>query len=166
MKLAKLMYHNFNKYYAIYIFIFAILSLVFAITLEYIYGFLPCLLCKIARIPLYFIVILGIFNFAARRKCEKIFTICSIIALFILSVISFYHAGVEYGIFSNFFDCVSAKDKFHNLAELRQYLSNKIAVPCDKAAFTFIFSLSGWNFFLAFTLGILGLRHISSIKDV
>ena len=160
MKLIYLLHNYIVKYYAFFVLTYALLSVLFALILEYIFGFLPCFLCKMQRIPLYFIIILGFFNFASKRKCERNFTILAIFALFILAIISFYHAGIEYGIFNNFIDCVSDKAGFENVSELREYLTNKISVPCEEVSFRFLLSLSGWNFFLTLILGIIGLRHI------
>ncbi len=164
MKLNKVIYYHLIRHYSLYLFSYAALSIVFALILQFFFGLLPCALCNLARFPLYFILILAFFNFVAKRRCERTYIICGVIALFVLAAISFYHAGVEYGLFVNFFDCVSNKNNFENVTELSVYLQNKISTPCDKPLFKFILTLSGWNFFISLALGILGLKHIYLIK--
>jgi len=160
MKFLLSAYSKFIINYPVAIFItIAVLTLA-ALILQYVFGFLPCTLCKLQRIPYYFILVLGLFNFASKRRCEATYVKMVILVLAVTAMLAFYHAGVEYGVFENVFNCVAGASNFNNIAELQGHLTNKISVPCDKPVFKFIFTLSGWNFFIAITLGFFGIIHI------
>ena len=98
-----LMFEN-NRLILNCVLVFSILSLSIAYFIQYILGHKPCNLCLIERIPYLASVILVSLIFIMNRF-KKI--IAGIILLFFLfgAVVSFYHVGIEQGIFSESLVC-------------------------------------------------------------
>ena len=120
---------------------FSILSLAIAYYVQYILGHEPCNLCLIERIPylasLIFISLIFIIN-----KFEKI--IAGIVLLFFVfgSVVSFYHVGVEQGLFSESLICDSgASNENLSKEDLLKQLQSKNPISCKDVTFRF-FGLS------------------------
>ncbi len=155
MKLKIKFLHYFPEILSINI----VFILIIAFILQYIFGFLPCKLCQIQRVPYFFICFFALLYFCSGRKHKSLFVILSFLALLAVAIISFYHAGIEYGFFSNIFNC-QATENFNDINKLRSYLDNRIAVSCNEPAFKFILSLSGWNFMISFSFIICSIIFI------
>ena len=125
---------------------FSILSLAIAYFIQYILGHEPCNLCLIERIPylgsLVFISLIFIIN-----KFEKL--IDGIVLLFFVfgSVVSFYHVGIEQGLFSESLVCDSGASNIDmSKKELLKQLQNKTSISCKDVTFRFFgFSLATIN---------------------
>ncbi len=132
-----------------------------ALIMEYFFGLKPCKLCLYQRLPYYLTLFGGLAYFTLNQTILRqiILLICSI-AFLAGAVLAFYHAGIEYGIFTNIFDCEASRNDFNDLADLKNHILANQAVPCDKPVFKFIFTLSGWNFFISTALGIFGINYI------
>ena len=120
---------------------FSILSLAIAYFIQYILGHEPCNLCLIERIPylgsLVLISLIFIIN-----KFEKL--IAGIVLLFFVfgSVVSFYHVGIEQGLFSESLVCDSGASSIDmSKQELLKQLQNKTPISCKDVTFRF-FGLS------------------------
>jgi len=164
MKFLLFSIRKFIENYPIALFL-SVLSLICAVLImQYGFGLSPCKLCKIQRLPYYFILIIACVNFALKRRFELYYVCLGILALFVTAAFGFYHAGIEYGVFENIFNCSAGQDKFADGTALKEYLTNKISVPCDRPAFKLIFTLSGWNFIIATIIGLLGIKRVLSKK--
>ena len=117
--------------------VFCILSLSIAYFIQYILGHKPCNLCLIERIPYLASVILVSLIFIMNRF-KKI--IAGIILLFFLfgAVVSFYHVGIEQGIFSESLVC-SLDISQDNLSkeQLLKQLKNP-SISCKDVTFRFL----------------------------
>ena len=84
-----------------------VLILSAAFIMQYFFGFLPCKLCEIQRIPYYFILLVSVFYFCAKKSFKLLYVYLVMLACFIGAFVSFYHAGIEYGFFKNILNCES-----------------------------------------------------------
>ena len=134
-----------------------------AFIMQYFFGFLPCKLCLMQRIPYYFILLVSIFYFCTKKSYKLLYVYLVILACFIGAIVSFYHAGVEYGLFKNILNCEAAKN-FNDISQLKNYLENRIAVSCNEPVFKLIFSLSGWNVIISCFFIIYSLFFLNNIK--
>ena len=94
------------------------------------------------------------------------FVLISLTLLLSVAIISFYHAGIEYGFFKNILNCEAGRLIFADVTELKNYLEKRISVSCNEPAFKFIFSLSGWNFIISFSLIIYGLFFVKKYRRI
>ena len=132
---------NNNKFILNSVLAFSILSLAIAYFIQYVLGHEPCNLCLIERIPylasLILISIIFIIN-----KFEKV--IAGIVLLFFVfgSIVSFYHVGVEQGLFSESLICDSgASNENLSKEDLLKQLQSKNPISCKDVTFRF-FGLS------------------------
>ena len=131
------------------IFLFSLIAIISAYFIEYVLGHQPCNLCLIERIP-YAISITLISLTLFLKKNEK-FLILLLILTFIFSfAISFYHLGIEQGIFQESAVC-GVKDFSENITKeelLNQF--NEKTVSCKDVTFrVFGLSLTTINIFIS-----------------
>ena len=94
----------------------------------------PCNLCLWQRKPLIIIVVLSIVSLILWRINKHI--IYFIIILIIVNIIiSFYHIGVENGLFSVPTSCKDAIIAVDNVEELENIIKKTSAVRCDKPTY-------------------------------
>jgi disulfide bond formation protein DsbB len=108
----------------------------------------PCRLCKLQRIPYYFLLFIPLLGLANRRyEITKILILCLFLASLILSA---YHLLVIGGIVKDFCAVpsqIKTTDDFMNMLN---------AVPCSEAAWKFLkIPLAGYN--LLFSCTFIGL---------
>ena len=140
---------------------FSFLSLAIAYFIQYILGHEPCNLCLIERIPylasLVFISLIFILN-----KFEKV--IAGIVLLFFIfgSVVSFYHVGIEQGLFNESFVCDLGSSSVNMSKEdLLKQLQNKTPISCKDVTFTFFgLSLATINTIISILLSGIMIRVI------
>ena len=80
----------------IIILIFSCFALFAAYFIQYILGHQPCSLCLIERIPYVLSIIIIIFSFIFKKNKKFYLILLSLIFIF-LTLISFYHFGIEQG---------------------------------------------------------------------
>jgi len=122
------------------IFLFSIIALISAYFIEYVLGHQPCNLCLIERIP-YGISLILISLILYLKKNEKFLTLLLILAFIFSFAISFYHFGIEQGIFQesavcgvkNFYENITKEDLLNQL--------NEKTVSCKDVTFR-VFGLS------------------------
>ena len=117
---------------------FSILSLTIAYFIQYILGHKPCNLCIIERIPYISAVILISLIFII-NKYESV--IAGIVMLFFIfgAVISFYHVGIEQGVFSESLVCELGGFKEQlSKDDLLNQLKNRSAISCKEVTFRFL----------------------------
>ena len=122
------------------IFLFSLIALISAYFIEYILGHQPCNLCLIERIP-YGLSLILISLILYLKKSEKFLTLLLILTFIFSFAISFYHLGIEQGIFEESAVC-SVKNFSANITkeDLLNQLNEKI-VSCKDVTFR-VFGLS------------------------
>ena len=122
------------------IFLFSLIAIISAYFIEYVLGYQPCNLCLIERIP-YAISIILISLTLFLKKNEKFFILLLILTFIFSFAISFYHLGIEQGIFQESAVC-GVKDFSENITKeelLNQF--NEKTVSCKDVTFR-VFGLS------------------------
>ena len=131
------------------IFLFSLIAIISAYFIEYVLGHQPCNLCLIERIP-YGISIILISLTLFLKKNEKFFILLLILTFIFSFAISFYHLGIEQGIFQESAVC-GVKDFSENITkeELLNQLNEK-TVSCKDVTFrVFGLSLTTINIFIS-----------------
>ena len=136
------------------IFLVSLVSIISAYFIEYVLGHQPCNLCLIERIPYGLAIVLIILNHILIKN--KRFIILLLILVFSFSlIISFYHFGIEQGIFEESAVC-GLKDASNVVSkeELLKQLQVK-NVSCKDVTFRiFGFSLTSLNIIISLILVI------------
>ena len=136
------------------IFLVSLVSIISAYFIEYVLGHQPCNLCLIERIPYGLAIVLIILNHILIKN--KRFIILLLILVFSFSlIISFYHFGIEQGIFEESAVC-GLKDASNIVSkeELLKQLQVK-NVSCKDVTFRiFGFSLTSLNIIISLILVI------------
>jgi disulfide bond formation protein DsbB len=150
-----------NKFILKCILFFSIFALCIAYFVQYILGHQPCNLCVIERIP-YFSAVVLITFILTLKKYEQIISL--VITLFFVFgiMISFYHVGIEQGVFDESFVCELVGAKSNNITtdELLKELE-KNAVSCKDVTFTILgFSLATFNTIISLILSAIMIINI------
>ena len=122
------------------IFLFSLIALISAFFIEHALGHQPCNLCLIERIPYGLSIIIIMVAFLTKKNQK--FLVLLLILTFIFSfAISFYHLGIEQGIFEESAVC-GVKNFSANITkeDLLNQLNEKI-VSCKDVTFR-VFGLS------------------------
>ena len=131
------------------IFLFSLIALISAYFIEYVLGHQPCNLCLIERIP-YGLSLILISLILYLKKSEKFLTLLLILTFIFSFAISFYHLGIEQGIFQESAVC-GVKDFSENITKeelLNQF--NEKTVSCKDVTFrVFGLSLTTINIFIS-----------------
>ena len=131
------------------IFLFSLIALISAYFIEYVLGHQPCNLCLIERIP-YGLSLILISLILYLKKSEKFLTLLPILTFIFSFAISFYHLGIEQGIFQESAVC-GVKDFSENITKeelLNQF--NEKTVSCKDVTFrVFGLSLTTINIFIS-----------------
>ena len=136
------------------IFLVSLISIVSAYFIEYALGHQPCNLCLIERIPYGLAVVLIVINRILIKNNR--FTILLLILVFSFSlIISFYHFGIEQGIFEESTVCdLKETSNIVSKEELLKQLQVK-NVSCKDVTFRiFGFSLTTFNIIISLFLVI------------
>ena len=144
-----------NNIILIIIFFIILLSLISALTIEYVLDHKPCSLCLYERIP-YFLSALLMIKIFFFKKYEKITLLILFFVFISSSLLAFYHFGIEQGFFSESFVCnvnnqVQILSKEQLLKELNQSF-----ISCKDVTFKiFGLSLAGINTILSVILSLI-----------
>ena len=145
--------YKINTYLKI-IFSISLISVVSAFFIEYVLGHQPCNLCLIQRIPYGLALIIIISNYFMNEKEQ--FIILLMILIFSFSfIISFYHFGIEQGLFNESAVCgIKDVSDIISKEELLEQLQLK-TVSCKDVTFrVFGFSLTTFNMIISLILTI------------
>ena len=134
------MFNYKTELYLKIIFIFSFVALISAYFIEHVLGHRPCNLCLIERIP-YILSIILIFIIFFFKKNEKFIVLLLILTFIFSFAISFYHLGIEQGIFEESTVC-DVKNFSENMTkeDLVNQLNEK-TVSCKDVTFR-VFGLS------------------------
>ena len=154
---------NSNKFILNSILVFSFLSLAIAYFIQYKLGHKPCNLCLIERIPYISALILVSLIFIL-NKFQKV--LASILMLFFIfgAVVSFYHVGIEQGLFSESLVCdLGTSSESLSSKELLKQLESKTAVSCKDVNFRFLgLSLATINTVISILLSVIMIRVIKN----
>ena len=127
-----------NKYLLNSVLVFSILSLAVAYFIQYVLNHKPCNLCLIERIPYISAVILISLIFII-NKFERV--IAGIVMLFFTfgAIVSFYHVGIEQGLFSESLVCnLGSLSENLSKEDLLKQLESKTVISCKEVTFRFL----------------------------
>ncbi len=140
--------YKINTYLKI-IFLISLIVLISAFFIEYSLGYKPCNLCLIQRIPYGLSITLITLNFFLKEK-EKFIILLLILTFSFSLLLSFYHYGIEQGIFEESAVCVikNTSDIISKEEILKQLQT--INVSCKDVTFRiFGFSLTTFNIIIS-----------------
>ena len=145
-----------NKTIFTIILLFSISALIIAFFIEHVLGHKPCNLCIIERIPYILSIIIITLSFIF-KKYEKIYLILLIFIFLSLTIISFYHFGIEQGFFEESFVCnLESTNNILTTEDLLKQLKENSIVSCKNVTFKIIgFSLATINTIISFILSII-----------
>ena len=143
--------------YPLILLILSFLILSLALIIEYVFGYQPCNLCLIERIPYSLSIIVLLLNFLF-KKDQIFFSVLLMLIFSFSAIISIYHFGIEQGFFeeslictSNNLDLISKEQILNSLKELN--------ISCKNVAFKiFGLSLTTYNIFASLLMFILSAK--------
>ena len=152
-----------KKNFYLFILFYSLLSIFFALYIEYILQYEACKLCIYQRIPYVAAIFISLIGYNYFKN-DKILIL--IIIIFSVSVlISGYHFGIENEIFKEFKGCFDDSINIINKDELLKSLNNKV-LSCKNVNFQlFGISLAGINFLLSLLIVIYSLRTLIYEKN-
>lgn len=159
------MFNLKKKDYLQILFFLSILILTSAFIIEYIFGYQPCNLCLIERIPygLSTIILMIIYNL----KKNQIFYSVLLLLVFSFSIfISIYHLGIEQGFIDESTVCVS---KNLNLITKDEVLGSlqELRISCKDVAFKiFGLSLTTYNLIISILMFLISTKIYLLSNDI
>ena len=145
--------------------ILCILILTSALIIEYIFGYQPCNLCVIERLPYAISIIVLLFNYFFKKN--QIFYSLLLILIFLFSIlISIYHFSIEQGFIEESIVCTSKnldlivkEDIINSLQEL--------SISCKDVAFKiFGLSLTTYNILISILMFLLSTKIYLLTNDI
>ena len=146
-----------KKNYPKLLFILSFLILTSALIIEYVFGYQPCNLCLIERIPYGFSIIILLLNFLFKK--DQVFYSVLLMLIFSFStIISIYHLGIEQGLLvessictSQNLDLITKEQVLNSLKELN--------ISCKNVAFkVFGLSLTTYNMLISIFMLLISLK--------
>ncbi len=145
-----------NNYLQI-LFILSILILGSALIIEYIFGYQPCNLCKIERIPYLLSIIILVINYLFRGN-QNFYGILLILIFSFSIIISVYHLSIEQGFINESTIC---ETKSFNLLTKDDILNSlkELNISCKNVAFKiFGLSLTTYNMLVSILMVFLSIK--------
>ena len=145
-----------KKNFYIFILLYSLFAILFALYVEYVLGYKACKLCLYQRIP-YIVAIFISFIGYNYFKNNKILIL--IIIIFSISfLVSGYHYGIENNFFEEFSGCTTNSLEIIDKTELLKSLNDNV-VSCKDTNFKlFGISLAGINLLFSLLIVIYSLR--------
>ena len=150
--------HNIKKEtYLKILFLLSSAILIIAYAIQYIFGYQPCNLCIIERIPFMVALIILILNYYFKKN--ELFHCILLMMIFTFSfLISFFHFGIEQGFITesnvcgvNNTDLTTKEDILKSLQEIN--------ISCKDVAFKiFDLSLTTYNMFVSIIMFLMSLK--------
>ena len=152
-----------KKNFYIFILLYSLFAILFALYVEYVLGYKACKLCLYQRIP-YIVAIFISFIGYNYFKNNKILIL--IILIFSISFfISGYHYGIENNIFEEFSGCTSKSLETIDKSEILKSLNDNV-VSCKDVNFKlFGISLAGINLLLSLLIIVYSIRTLIYEKN-
>ena len=147
-----------NKTYVAILFLISLVVLLTAYTIQYLFGYQPCKLCLIERIPYVLSLIILILNY--RFKNNQIFFSVLLSLVFIFSLlISIYHFGIEQGFITESNVCgYNEKGSLITKEAVLKSLK-EVTVNCKDVAFkVFGLSLTTYNIIISLIMFLISAK--------
>ena len=146
-----------KKNYPQILFILSFLILTSALIIEYVFGYQPCSLCLIERIPYGLSIIILLLNFLFKKN-HLFYSVLLMLIFLFSTIISIYHLGIEQGLLvessictSQYLDLITKEQVLNSLKELN--------ISCKNVAFKiFGLSLTTYNIFLSILMFLLSTK--------
>ena len=145
-----------NNYLQI-LFIFSILVLGTALIIEYIFGYQPCNLCKVERIPYLLSIIILMTNYFFKGN-QTFYSVLLILIFSFSIIISVYHLSIEQGFINESTIC---ETKSFNLLTKDDILNSlkELNISCKNVAFKiFGLSLTTYNMLVSILMVFLSIK--------
>ena len=145
-----------NNYLQI-LFIFSILVLGTALIIEYIFGYQPCNLCKVERIPYLLSIIILMTNYFFKGN-QTFYGVLLILIFSFSIIISVYHLSIEQGFINESTIC---ETKSFNLLTKDDILNSlkELNISCKNVAFKiFGLSLTTYNMLVSILMVFLSIK--------
>ena len=149
---------NFKKkIYLIILFLLSAGILIIAYAVEHIFGYQPCNLCIIERIPYILALIILILNYQFKKN--ELFYCILLMMIFTFSfLISFFHFGIEQGFISESSVCGVKNTDLTTKKDILKSLQ-EINISCKDVAFKiFDLSLTTYNMFVSIVMFLITLK--------
>ena len=148
---------NLKKNYLQILFILSITILITAYVIQYTFGYQPCNLCIIERIPYALAIIILILNY--KFKKDQVFYGVLLLLVFSFSfLISLYHLGIEQGFVDESNICRSNSVDLITKEEILKSLQ-KIKISCKDVAFKiFDLSLTTYNMLISILMFLISVK--------
>ena len=158
-----ILFPNRKNFYLI-IFFVSLISIIFALYIEYVLKYQPCKLCIYQRLPYLtaiFVSFIG-FNYSNNDKI----LIVTIMIFTLSAILSGYHFGIENSIFDELSACASGSSDILNKSKLLESLNKNMPVNCKDATFKILgVSLAAINTILSILIVIISVRTLSYEKN-
>ena len=152
-----------NKSILVLILLFSIFALIAAYFIEYILGHQPCNLCLLERIPYILAIIVITFSFIFKKN-QKIYLILLILIFTLGAILSFYHFGIEQGLFKESLACdLNTKNNNLSAEDILKELKEK-TISCKEVTFKILgASLATINTIISFLISVILFKLYSKI---
>ena len=139
------------------LFVLSIIILTSTFVIEYGFGFKPCNLCIIERIPYGLAIIILVLNYSFSQN-QLFFSVLLILVFLFSILISVYHFGIEQGFIDESTICVSQNLNLITKEDILKSLK-EVRVSCKDVAFKiFGFSLTTYNMFISMLMFLLSTK--------
>ena len=158
-----ILFPNRKNFYVI-IFFISLISIIFALYIEYVLKYQPCKLCIYQRLPYIaaiFVTLIG-FNYSNNDKI----LIVTIMIFTLSAILSGYHFGIENNIFDELSACASGSSDILNKSKLLESLNKNMPVNCKDATFKILgISLAAINTIFSILIVIFSIRTLTYEKN-
>ena len=146
-----------KKNYPKILFIFSFLILTSALIIEYVFGYQPCSLCLIERIPYGLSIIILLLNFLFKK--DQVFYSVLLMLIFLFSaIISIYHLGIEQDLLEESSICTSQNLDLITKEQILNSLK-ELNISCKNVAFKiFGLSLTTYNILASILMFVLSAK--------
>tara|TARA_Y100001970_G_scaffold212373_1_gene259358 strand:- start:2094 stop:2585 length:492 start_codon:yes stop_codon:yes gene_type:complete len=131
------MIFNYRNWSIILIIISSI-SIISALTAEYLFNLTPCEMCLKQRYPYYAITILLIIFYFFKKFNNLLFLflieVCVLYGLFY----SIWHVGIEQGLLEGPASCSGFLEQTDSIVELKKQITNKPIINCSEVIWTIL----------------------------
>ena len=123
---------NITKYWVVLLFLLSLISIISALTAEYIFDLAPCKMCLKQRYPYYVIVSIIIIFYLFKQIKNILLFILSEFAIIYGLFYAIWHVGIEKKILSGPISCSGTLLNTNSIQNLKEQISNQAIVNCNE----------------------------------
>ena len=151
--MADLKKENYSKI----LIILTILILLSAFSIQYIFGYQPCNLCLIERVPYILALIILLINLKSKKN-DLFFSILLMLIFSFSILISLYHFGIEQGLIEESSVCASKNIELLTKDEILKSLQ-ELRISCKDVTFrVFGLSLTAYNIIMSILMFLISFK--------